>query len=64
MEDWFIDFIRRFEGFKSKAYLDKNGKYVVGYGTRFYADETPVTAESTMTKQQAQDALMTHLNKQ
>lgn len=64
MEDWFIDFIKRFEGFKSKAYLDKNGKYVVGYGTKFYADETPVTAESTMTKQQAQDALMTHLNKQ
>lgn len=65
MEDWFIDFITGYEGFNAKPYKDKNGQWVIGYGTRELANGTPVTATTKpITEEQGRAAVNAHLNKQ
>lgn len=65
MEDWFIDFLTGYEGFKANPYKDNDGNYVIGYGTKELADGTPVTANTKpITKEQGRAALLSHLDKQ
>ncbi len=38
-----VELVKRFEGFKSKPYLDSVGKATIGYGSTYYVDGTPVS---------------------
>lgn len=53
MEDWFIDLIKRYEGFKSKAYWDVD-HWSIGYGSDTMPDGSRVKENSIITKEQAE----------
>ena len=55
------DFIKSAEGFKSSSYED-NGQYSVGYGTGMHIDGTRVAKGDTVSKQQAHDMMVHHIN--
>jgi GH24 family phage-related lysozyme (muramidase) len=54
-------FIKDAEGFKSNAYSDK-GQYSVGYGTGMHIDGRKVTKGESVSRQQAHDMMVHHIN--
>jgi lysozyme len=53
-----VNFIKNFEGFRSKPYLDSVGVPTIGYGTIMYPDGTRVTMEDdAITEAQAEEYL-------
>lgn len=62
MKDWFIDLLKTYEGFRSNAYWDVD-HYSIGYGSDTMPDGTPVTKDSTITKQQAEQLIPAYIAK-
>lgn len=62
MQDWFIDLLKQYEGFKPKAYWDVD-HYSIGYGSDTMPDGTPVKADSTITEQEAVKLIPAYINK-
>jgi GH24 family phage-related lysozyme (muramidase) len=54
-------FIKDVEGFKTTAYSDK-GQYSVGYGTGMHIDGRKVTKGESVSRQQAHDMMVHHIN--
>lgn len=52
IEDWFIDWIKKHEGFRAKAYLDK-GQYSIGYGSATMPNGELVKAGDVITEKEA-----------
>jgi lysozyme len=52
-----IEFIKREEGFREKAYLCSGGKWTVGYG-----QTEGITKDSTITEEEASEFVVTHIN--
>lgn len=52
MENWFIELIKKYEGFRSKAYWDID-HWSIGYGSDTMPDGSKVTENSTITEAQA-----------
>ena len=48
-----LDVIKAFEGFSGKPYVDTDGKYTIGYGTRCPDDLVDQYNETPMTKEEA-----------
>ena len=46
-----VDFLRKEEGWRDKAYKDSGGVWTIGYGRTYNADGTPVKAGQTTTKE-------------
>ena len=57
-----IDLIKKFEGFRSKAYQDSVGVWTIGYGTTRINGE-PVKAGMTITEDQALQLVQQEVNK-
>lgn len=51
LPEWLLEFTRSFEELRTKAYLDSENKWTIGYGTRFYPDGTEVKEGDTVTKE-------------
>ncbi len=59
-----IDLIKRFEGYKSKPYLDPNGIPTIGYGNTYYPDGRKVRLnDPSINESVANQLLMTMLQK-
>jgi len=56
-----IDLIKRSESFSAKAYLDKNGKWSIGYGTQTVNDKAVIEGQ-TISKADANTALLEDVN--
>ena len=52
-----IELIKRFEGFRSKAYLCPAKIPTIGYGATYYMDGTKVKLGDTITKEKAEELL-------
>jgi GH24 family phage-related lysozyme (muramidase) len=52
IESWFIDWIKKHEGFRAQAYLDK-GQYSIGYGSATMPDGKLVKAGDVITEEEA-----------
>ena len=48
-----LEILKRFEGFRAKAYKDVAGVLTIGYGTTVYPDGTKVKAGDTITETEA-----------
>jgi lysozyme len=58
-----IDLIKKYESFRSKPYLDGEGKATIGYGTRRYPSGKPVTLkDKAINKEQAHEFLINSMN--
>lgn len=55
-----VNLIKKYEGFVSHAYLDSDGNYIIGYGTRI-PNESYLTKK--ITEKHATKLLKTHVNK-
>lgn len=64
VSDKCINLLKQSEGFSSKAYLDANGKYSIGYGSQYYKDGTAVGATDTITQAQAIDLMKLKIEKE
>lgn len=53
-----VDIIKKWEGFRSKAYQDSVGVWTIGYGTTFYSTGKRVSRGDTITREQAETELM------
>lgn len=62
MENWFVDLIKRYEGFRSKAYWDVD-HYSIGYGSDTMPDGTPVKKDSTITEAEAVKLIPAYIQK-
>ena len=51
------EFIRKKEGFRTKAYLDTNGTPTIGYGSTMWACGRRVQMGDTITREQAENLL-------
>ena len=51
------EFIKKKEGFRTKAYLDTNGTPTIGYGSTMWACGRKVKLGDTITKEQAENLL-------
>lgn len=57
-----VEFISRFEGFRSKPYLDISGVPTIGYGATYYQDGRKVTMQDpSITKECALDLKAFHI---
>jgi lysozyme len=63
MTDEGLALIKRFEGFRSKAYRDATGIWTVGYGHTSMAGSPAVAAGFTVTRQQAGEILAADVEK-
>ena len=61
--DTLLNFIKKYEGFKLKAYQDSVGIWTIGYGTIMYPDGNKVEQGDVITPQQATDYLMYEVEK-
>ena len=61
--DQALELIKKFEGFRSKAYLDSANIPTVGYGTIKWPDGTPVKMGDTITEPEAAQLLKAHAEK-
>jgi lysozyme len=52
------DLIKRFEGYRDKAYQDSAGIWTIGYGTTVYPDGKHVQKGETCTQEQAEEYLL------
>jgi len=60
-----ISLIKKFEGFRSNAYLCPAGKWTIGYGTTYLSSKSrPVESGDTITERDAEEELKNFLNKQ
>lgn len=57
----YTDVIKKFEGYRSKAYKCSAGKWTIGYGTTLYKDGTAVKEGDTIDEKTAEDLLQYHL---
>jgi GH24 family phage-related lysozyme (muramidase) len=55
------DFIKNAEGFRDTSYADK-GQFSVGYGTGMHTDGTKVKPGEKVTKQQAHEMMVNHID--
>lgn len=53
LDDDFINFIKRWEGFRGQAYLDQGNIPTIGYGTTSYSDNSPVKMGDKITVEKA-----------
>lgn len=56
-----IDMISKWEGLRLKAYLDPVKIWTIGYGTTYYPDGKKVKKGDVITKEQARDFLLDHV---
>lgn len=61
MEDWFIDLIKKYEGFRPNAYWDVD-HYSIGYGTDTMPDGSPVKANSVISEPEAAKLIPKYIN--
>ena len=59
-----IDLIKKWEGFRAKAYLDPIGIPTIGYGTIRWPDGPPVKLGDTITEERASALLEKHIEKE
>lgn len=52
-----LDLIKKFEGYRAKAYQDVVGIWTIGYGNTYYEDGTRVSEGDTITKSDAEELL-------
>jgi lysozyme len=60
-----LQLIKTFEGFHEKAYADSStadNAFIIGYGTSFYPDGSPVKQGHLCTKQKATEYLLNEVN--
>jgi len=58
-----VDLIAKFEGFRSKPYLDSVNIPTIGYGTTFYENGKKVTMnDAPITEPRAKEILLNYLN--
>ncbi len=62
MDDWFIDLIKKYEGFRSKAYYDVD-HWSIGYGSDTMPDGSPVKQTSTITEKEAAKLIPAYIKK-
>lgn len=55
--DDLVNLIKRFEGFSATPYVDSDGKYTIGYGTRCPDDMVDYYNENPMSKEEAEAEL-------
>lgn len=53
-----ITMIKKFEAFRAQPYLCPAGKATIGYGSTFYADQTPVKLSDALISPADADALL------
>lgn len=59
-----MELIKKFEGFRSKAYQDSGGVWTVGYGTIFLSKKNrPVEEDDFLTEEEAEYELARFINK-
>lgn len=58
-----IDLIKKYEGFRAKAYKDPIGKMTIGFGSTTWEDGKPVKRGDTITEDKAEALLINYLNK-
>lgn len=56
-----IELIKKWEGFRSKAYRDPVGIWTIGYGTIKYPDGTKVNSDDAISERTASKYLMAHV---
>lgn len=65
-EEQFVEFVKKHEDYKKKAYKDPNGIYTVGYGSTYLYDKngkaTKVEKGDELTEQEALEQLKYHLD--
>ena len=57
-----IDLIKKFEGFKDKAYFCPANRLTIGYGSTFWMDGSRVKLGQTITKEDAEKLIMFELS--
>jgi len=57
-----VELIKKYEGFRAKAYKCPVGVWTIGYGSTTWADGKPVKSKDTITQEQAEGLLINWLN--
>lgn len=57
-----LNFIKKHEGLRLKAYQCPAKKWTIGYGNTFYKDGTPVKKGDVITNEQAEEMLIEYIN--
>ncbi len=56
-----VELVKRFEGFRSKPYLDSVGRATIGYGSTYYSDGTRVSINDQPINKTEASKLMLHI---